>query len=80
MPRPLLICFGLFLIYVFWTVFSEHQCRKLWHSRNNNVFFRDFRPDTSEDAYQRFAIHNRIACILLLLVWLGCVFSGIRSA
>ena len=79
MPPSLLIGFGLFLIYVFWTTFSDQQCRKLWQSRNNNVFFRDFRPDTSEDAYQRFARYNRIGSILLLLVWLGCVFSSVRS-
>lgn len=80
MPLFLLIGFGLFVIYAFWTAFSEHQCRKLWHRRNSKFFFWDFKPDTSEEAYQRFATQQRIGCFMLLLVWLGCVFSSLRSA
>ena len=49
--------------------FVEKLSRHMWESRNNSVFIKPFRPDTSEAAYQRFRFFNRAVVLLFALVW-----------
>ena len=49
--------------------FDEKWTRYLWQSRINSVFFKPFRPDTSEAAYLRYRSLTRLSVVIFSLVW-----------
>jgi hypothetical protein len=72
----LLFCFHTALLPVLWMYcFRDSWTRKMWQSRNDSVFIKPFRPDTSEAAYQRYRLLSRVCGVVFSLVWAVFFFS-----
>jgi hypothetical protein len=61
----LTVCLPFMIRYAF----VEKCTRFAWQSRINSVFFKPFRPDTSEAAYQRFRLGYQLAFAFFGLFW-----------
>ncbi len=76
LTEKVIFCFfTLSLPFIWLGCFRESWIRRGWHGRNNSVFVKPFRPDTSEAAYQRYRLLGYVCAVFFTLFWVGMFLS-----